>query len=127
MRFRPTQKSLKKDAPLAGRGSARSLLDWRAVAVSLLFGSIAGGLADITVHTLGGGRLSLDGPDYGFVDGNTMQVSQFHTPFGVTVDGQGVIFVADRDNGAIRKLDVPKNRSSTIVSGLNQPVAVAAV
>ncbi len=79
----------------------------------------------VEVRTLGGGRGTATGLDYGFFDGNMLEVSQFHTPVGAAVDAAGQVYIADRDNGAIRKLDLANNRSSTVVSGLDQPLAVA--
>src|SRR5690349_17094608 len=77
-----------------------------------------------TVKTLGGGRLTPDGLDYGFADGNSLQMSQFHTPFACAVDAANRVFVADRDNGALRRLDVGANRCRTLLTGLKQPVSV---
>lgn len=84
----------------------------------------ASSFAQIDVNTLGGGRLTPSGPDYGFVDGDILQRSQFHSPYGIAVTGS-TLYIADRDNGAIRKADLPRNRSTTILTGLKQPVAVA--
>lgn len=78
-----------------------------------------------SVTTIGGGRHTATGPDSGFFDGNTMQVSQFHTPSGLGVDGAGILYLADRGNGAIRRVDVANNRSTTILSNLQAPAAVA--
>ncbi len=82
--------------------------------------------AQVKVRTIGGGRLTATGKDFGYIDGNTLQSSQFHTPAGIAVDPSGILFVADRDNGSLRRVDVAANRSSTLASGLKQPVAVAA-
>jgi Chitobiase/beta-hexosaminidase C-terminal domain len=81
--------------------------------------------ADTTVTTLGGGRLSPTGPDAGFSDGDILQSSQFRTPFGCAVDLAGRVYVADRDNGALRQLDLAANRCRTLLRSLHQPVAVA--
>lgn len=81
--------------------------------------------AEASVQTLGGGRLSPNGTDYGFTDGDTLQVSQFHTPAGCAVDASGRIYVADRDNGALRRIDLSSDRCRTVLTGLVQPVAVA--
>ena len=81
--------------------------------------------AAIEVDTLGGGPIALGGPSFGYLDGDTLQRAQFHNPFGCAVDSKGNLFVADRDNGAIRKLDIVGNVTRTFVSGLSQPVAVA--
>jgi hypothetical protein len=82
-------------------------------------------LGDATVTTLGGGRLTPTGPDAGFTDGDILQMSQFNTPSGCAVDLSGRICVADRNNGALRRLDLAANRCRTLLTGLNQPVAVA--
>ncbi|MCL5097440.1 MAG: hypothetical protein M1608_07920, partial [Candidatus Omnitrophica bacterium] len=87
-------------------------------------GSCAG-FAQATVTTLGGGPVSSGGPAFGDQDGDTLQQAQFHSPFGCALDRDGNLFVADRDNGGIRKLDLSRNRTSTVISGLNQPVAIA--
>jgi streptogramin lyase len=81
--------------------------------------------ADATVTTLGGGRLSPAGSDAGFTDGDILQSSQFRNPFGCAVDLAGRVYVADRDNGVLRRLDLAANRCRTVLGGLNQPVAVA--
>ena len=65
------------------------------------------------------------GPDFGFVDGNSLQSSQFNEPHGLALDIAGNLYIADRNNGAVRKLDIAGNRASTLMTGLNQPVAVA--
>jgi hypothetical protein len=80
--------------------------------------------AQVQVQTIGGGRLSATGPDAGFMDGSILQLSQFHTPSGAAVDAHGAVYVADRGNGAVRKLDLASDRSSTLLDGLNQPVDV---
>ena len=90
-----------------------------------LLACAANAFAQITVRTLGGGRTSPTGSDAGFVDGNTLQTSQFNAPFGAAVDAAGNIYIADRNNGSIRKLDVAGNRASTLIAGLDQPVALA--
>ncbi|MBI2948503.1 MAG: chitobiase/beta-hexosaminidase C-terminal domain-containing protein [Verrucomicrobia bacterium] len=99
---------------------------WRAllmILALLALGSAAH--AQVQVRTLGGGRTTPSGPDAGYVDGNSLQASQFSFPSGVAVDASGNLLIADRDNGAVRKLDLAANRASTILSALNQPVALA--
>jgi hypothetical protein len=81
-------------------------------------------LAEGTVKTLGGGRLFPNGPDFGFADGDTLQVSQFNNPAGCAIDSSGRVYVADRDNGALRRLELAANRCRTLLRDLNQPVAV---
>jgi hypothetical protein len=60
----------------------------------------------------------------GFVDGDN-QVSQFHTPTSLALDGLGHLFVSDLGNNAIRVLRLSDNVVSTFTSGLAQPVALA--
>jgi len=50
--------------------------------------------------------------------------ARFLYPVALSVSVDGVIYIADFGNGAIRKLN-PDNTVSTVVSGLNQPTAVA--
>lgn len=96
---------------------------WFACAATAAFLSVTA-TAQIEVQTLGGGRLNPTGPDAGFVDGNALQTSQFNTPLGLAVDAVGQLFVADSQNGAVRKLDLAANRSTTVVTGLDRPVDV---
>lgn len=106
--------------------SAHLSRGYRAVfIILLLLGSFSQIPGQVTVSTLGGGRLSPSGPDFGFVDGDSLQASQFNEPHGLALDIAGNLYVADRKNGAVRKLDIAGNRASTLISGLNQPVAVA--
>ncbi len=93
-----------------------ALLAWSAWTVGLQ--------AEPTVKTLGGGRLTVNGPDAGFSDGDILQAAQFHSPYGCAVDTTGRIYVADRDNGALRRLDPAANRARTLLTGLKVPVAV---
>src|SRR5262245_53159024 len=95
---------------------------WTFVAAAVLAATSL--CAETTVKTIGGGRVTITGPDAGFTNGDVMQSSQFHTPAGCLVDSQGLLYVADRDNGAIRKLNLPANRATTLMSGLNKPVAL---
>ncbi len=92
--------------------------------VLLSLAALAHAEGEATVRTLGGGRLTVNGPDAGFVDGDILQASQFHQPFGCDVDAAGRVYVADRLNGALRRLDIAANRCKTLLSGLKEPVAV---
>lgn len=72
-------------------------------------------------------------------DGNLATLAQLHMPRGVQVDASGNIFIADRDNHRIRKIDITTNNISTIAgtgtagfsvnlatsAQLNQPGGVA--
>lgn len=90
----------------------------------LLTTAIAGANAQITVTTLGGGPIEINGSFNGFHDGSTIQESQFDAPSGLALDSLGFLYVADRNNGAIRLLDLENDRSYTHITGLNQPIAV---
>jgi streptogramin lyase len=103
------------------------LRSWSALLAAVaLLGCAHSALAQATVQTVGGGRLSARGSDAGFVNGDTIQASQFNLPFGAAVDSFGNVYVADRNNGAIRKIDLDASRVSTLVSGLDHPVALTA-
>ncbi len=90
------------------------------LAVSLVLSAQAQTLVTIT-----GGRLSVNEPDYGYIDGDLATAAKFHTPLGLAVDSGGNLFVADTGNNAIRKLDFGLQRSRTVISGLSKPVGVA--
>src|SRR5215467_12974181 len=74
-----------------------------------------------TVTTISGG------PSSGYVNGDTAQTALFHTPIGLALDKtESFLFVADRDNNAIRRLDLSGNLTVTFAtSGVNKPVGVA--
>src|SRR5437773_6964226 len=63
----------------------------------------------------------------GYVDGDTATVAQFNTPYGIALDNTGnSLFVADRDNNAIRQLDLVSGQTFTFTTELiNKPVGVA--
>lgn len=92
----------------------------------LLAASAVASSGQVNVRTLGGGRLAPTGPDSGFVDGDSLQASQFNQPGGLALDATGNLYVADTGNGAVRKLNVLNNRASTLLEGLDRPVALAA-
>ena len=108
--------------------SSRARVSTRLIGVSLILAVlplIFSASAQVTVKTLGGGPVVVGGPAYGFVNGPTLQESQFDNPFGCALDSAGNLFIADRDNGQIRKLNIVADKASTYLSGLNLPVAVA--
>src|SRR5689334_18406143 len=76
--------------------------------------------AQVEVKTVGGGRLTAAGADAGFTGGDILQAAQFHSPFGCAIDASGRVYVADRDNGALRLLDLSANRCKTVLSNLKQ-------
>ena len=63
----------------------------------------------------------------GYVDGDTATGAQFNTPYSIAFDPTGkTLFVADRDNNAIRQLDLPSGQTFTFATDrINKPVGVA--
>jgi hypothetical protein len=109
--------------PALPAGALARLALWVGLAAAALFLPAEGGAQ--TLKTISGGRVMVDGPDYGFVDGDSTYVAQFHMPMGCVVDAGGNLLVADNQNGAIRKLDLERNTTSSIITNLNGPIAVA--
>src|ERR1035441_1742664 len=67
----------------------------------------------VVVGTLGGGGYP---PYYGYVDGDTANVAEFHTPIGLAMESTGdYLHIADRDNNAIRVLDLAAGETFTLV------------
>jgi len=77
------------------------------------------------VQTISGGRVFIDGPDFGDVDGPSSAIAQFHSPMGCALDASGNLFIADRDNNAVRRMDLAQDQTDTVIANLHQPVAVA--
>ncbi len=75
------------------------------------------------VTTLGGGPIVSGGPNYGNQDGLSLSQSQFHTPAGCAI-GTNYLYVADRDNNSVRRMDLTAGRTITLLKNLSQPVAV---
>jgi len=102
---------------------------------ALLLGAVnlMGAATTVEVDTLTGGPSQNSPPYYAYVEGNTAELAQFHNPIGLALDSTGgFLFVADRDNNAVRMLDLPGNYTSTFVpnpltpaGAINQPVGVA--
>lgn len=102
----------------------------RQVATGLaLLGLVATSGAQVVVDTLGGGPRQGNLSASGYTDGNTFEFSQFNNPAGLTLDNAGNLFLADKNNGKVRKITLPGNaalsQTSTFATNLNQPVAVA--
>lgn len=83
--------------------------------------------ATVTVTTLGGGNPKVSPKYLGYKDGTTLSTALFHTPQGIAVDpGANNLYVADRDNNAIRRLDLAAGWTYTFkTAGISQPVGVA--
>jgi hypothetical protein len=92
-----------------------------ALGLVLSVGSLS---AQVSVETLGGGPITPGGPANGFANGNSMDESQFNSPYGCALDSAENLYIADRDNGVIRKLNFGTDRVSTYLTGFNQPVAL---
>jgi NHL repeat len=113
------------------RSSRTKNLRWKLIAISTGLLSFARSLtAEPTVNTLGGGFTQYNPNFYGYADGNTLQQAQFHTPSGIALDVSGNdLLVADRDNNAIRILDLGAGKTLTFAvtdtNSLNKPIGVA--
>lgn len=92
------------------------------VAMSLTSTSLK---AATIVTTLGGGDPSVS--FQGNRDGDTLHSALFHTPAGLALDSSGqYLFVADRDNNAVRYLDLLNNFTFHFATNkISKPVSVA--
>ena len=86
--------------------------------------------AQVIVDTLGGGPFQGNQKSAsGFTDGNTFLISQFNEPVGIARDSAGNLYVADRANGAVRKITLPNDsansETTTLIAGLASLVGVA--
>jgi hypothetical protein len=84
----------------------------------------------VSVTTLGGGNPNVNPKYLGYEDGNTLHSALFHTPSGIALDSTGqYLYVADRDNNAIRYLDLMEGWTWTFdvtyTNLINKPIAVA--
>ncbi|MGA2179520.1 MAG: hypothetical protein ABSH15_08070 [Verrucomicrobiota bacterium] len=99
------------------------------VMVALLLAA-ASLFASPVVNTLGGGNPNVKPKYLGYEDGITLSQALFHTPCGLALDSTGqYLFVADRDNNAIRFLDLVAGYTWTFdvayTNLINKPIAVA--
>src|SRR5262245_33343816 len=80
-----------------------------------------------SVTTITGGPTLGNNGYAGYVDGDTAAVAQFNTPIGMALDTSGnFLYVADRNNNAIRELNLSGNVTFTFATyGIDQPVAVS--
>ena len=77
-----------------------------------------------TVTTIAGGRVTPNGTDYGFADGDSKQEAQFNFPCSLAIGFDGRLYVADKNNNAIRRLDLSANRTVTIINTVSAPVGI---
>jgi DNA-binding beta-propeller fold protein YncE len=96
------------------------------LALAALFLSVPGLLAGPVVTTISGGPSQSNPSYFGYVDGSTISNAQFHTPIGLAQDGTGgLLYVADRDNNAVRQLNLAGGITITFAtSGISKPVGV---
>lgn len=99
-----------------------------ALGLALLAGTSAH--AQPTVATLGGGSPLVTPKYQGYRDGATLTHALFRTPAGLALDSTGqYLYVADRDNNAIRYLDLTAGQTwtfgVTFTNLINKPIAVA--
>ena len=84
--------------------------------------------AVVEVQSLGGGPNETSPDKAGFADGPTLANAKFNNPYGVAVESNGNLLIADRDNGKIRRVSKPGESDSvttTFATKLGQPVGVA--
>src|ERR1035437_7589507 len=105
---------------------------WTRVCAALGLALLAGtnAHAQPTVATLGGGSPLVTPKYQGYRDGATLTHALFRTPAGVALDSTGqYLYVADRDNNAIRYLDLTAGQTwtfgVTFTNLINKPIAVA--
>jgi hypothetical protein len=99
-----------------------------ALGLALLAGTNAH--AQPTVATLGGGSPLVTPKYQGYRNGATLTHALFRTPAGLALDSTGqYLYVADRDNNAIRYLDLTAGQTwtfgVTFTNLINKPIAVA--
>ena len=104
-----------------------SFLAWGGAAISALLLAASPLLAAPTVKTISGGPSAGSPSRFGYVDGDTAALAKFHTPIGLVLDSSGnFLFVADRDNNAIRELDLAGNQTFTFTTeNIDHPEASA--
>lgn len=84
--------------------------------------------AAVQIQSLGGGPNETSPARSGMANGPTLANAKFNNPYGVAVDTSGNLFIADRDNGKIRRVSKPGASDSvttTFAARLAQPVGVA--
>jgi sugar lactone lactonase YvrE len=101
------------------------------LALALALAAPAPAFAAAVVDTVTGGPSQFyPQTPYGYVDGATDTQAKFNTPAGCALDPSGTfLFVADRNNNVVRRLNLPGNTTTTFAPAwtnrISQPVAVA--
>jgi len=88
---------------------------------------------NVTVATIGGGPPSANfcASTAGFVNGNTLEDSQFDGPVAMALDSLGNLFIADKTNNAVREVTSAGNTGASLtvtsryLTNLNSVVGVA--
>jgi hypothetical protein len=75
-------------------------------------------LPNVMVTTLGGGPLIECGASAGFVDGSTLEDSQFNQPYATVLDQLGNLYVADTKNNAVRQVSGPSAGATSLTTTL---------
>src|SRR5437867_3329109 len=108
MKINKINRSGKPAAPLLRRCPLSNFVCLPGLVFSL------GNLLATVVTTVTGGPSQANRKFYGYVDGDTKELAQFHSPVGLALDSTGnFLLVADRDNNAIRLLDLAGNQTTS--------------
>src|ERR1041385_2630330 len=115
----------KRSWPATRQASARC-----PAVLTVLLLAAASALAQPAVTTVSGGPNSTNANAFGYADGDTFQIAQFHTPMGLALgtdpSAGPILYVADRDNNAVRKLELAMNQTITFLTNkISHPVGVA--
>ena len=87
------------------------------IALTITAGNVFGGA---TVNWISGGPNTGYPSGAGYVDGDITVDAEYHTPCGLAIDDTGdFLFVADRDNNAVRVLQFDINTTGTLLTYSN--------
>lgn len=104
-------------------------LKWRGRGTALLLAaSTLAAQAAAEVKTLGGGPNQTSPATAGATDGDTFAYAKFRNPFGVALDTNGNLLIADYGNNKVRKVSKPgasESLTSTFASRLPAPSGIA--
>ena len=96
-----------------GYGNSIGRLQYAILAALLLWISCSQSFALPTVTTIGGGLGTIH---YGYKDGNTFSNALFRVPAAIALDEfYNFLYVADRDNNAVRVVDLGLGETTTFV------------